>query len=70
MSFQEYIILIQDFNNYTVLCIIHFVPYLQPFGLWFRIPGALGLADWHGIHCDGQPWPDDVRGAAAASLQG
>lgn len=46
------------------------MPYLQASGLWFRISGALGLADWHGVPCDGQPRPDDVRGAAAASLQG
>lgn len=46
------------------------MPYLQASGLWFRISGALGLADWHGVPRDGQPRPDDVRGAAAASLQG
>lgn len=48
----------------SVVCVF------QSAGVWVRVPGALGLADGHGRHGDGQPPADDVGGAEASSVQG
>lgn len=50
-------------NNHLSLC-------LQPAGVRGRVPGAVGLADGHGRHGNGQSPADDVRGAETSPVQG